>query len=59
MKIGYARVSSNSQDLEIQKEALSKYGCTDIYSESQSGKNNEKAELKKALNALRKGDVNL
>lgn len=42
MKIGYARVSSNSQDLEIQ-----------------SGKNNERAELKKSLNALREGDVNL
>ena len=57
MKIGYARVSSNSQDLELQKEELSKYGCIDIYSESQSGKNNERAELKKALSALRKGDV--
>lgn len=57
MKIGYARVSSNSQDLRIQKEALSKFGCVDIYSESKSGKNNEREELKKALHSLRKGDV--
>lgn len=57
MKIGYARVSSNSQDLKIQKEALLKFGCADIYSEAQSGKNNERTELQKALNALRKGDV--
>ena len=57
MKIGYARVSSNSQDLKIQKEALLKFGCADIYSEARSGKNNERTELQKALNALRKGDV--
>ena len=57
MKIGYARVSSNSQDLKIQKEALLKFGCADIYSEAQSGKNNERTELQKVLNALRKGDV--
>lgn len=36
---------------------LPKYGCIDIYSESQSGKNNERAELKKALSALREGNV--
>ena len=57
MKIGYARVSSNSQDLEIQKEVLKKYGCTEIYSESQSGKDNERAELKKALGSLREKDA--
>ena len=34
MKIGYARVSSNSQDLKIQKELLLKFGCADIYSKA-------------------------
>ena len=40
MKIGYARVSINNQDLELQKEELLKAGCKKIYSESVSAKNN-------------------
>lgn len=45
MKIGYARVSSNSQDLELQKQALLKAGCKKIFSESVSGKDNNRVEL--------------
>ena len=33
MKIDYARVSSNNQDLELQKQELQKAGCTQIFSE--------------------------
>lgn len=42
MKIGYARVSSQSQDLDLQIESLQKSGCEKIYSESItiSGKDN-------------------
>ena len=47
IKVGYARVSSNSQDLTLQKEALLKAGCEKIYSESISGKDNNRPELKK------------
>jgi len=57
MKAGYARISSNNQDLEIQQKALKKSGCTKIYSEAISGKNNQRPELLKMLNDLREGDV--
>jgi DNA invertase Pin-like site-specific DNA recombinase len=57
MRIGYARVSSNNQDLELQKEALSKAKCEKIYSESISGKDNNRTELKAMIESLRTGDV--
>lgn len=57
MKIGYARVSTNTQDLTLQVEALKKAGCEKIYSESLSGKDNERPELKKMLDHVRKDDI--
>ena len=57
MKIGYARVSSNSQDLKLQNETLIKAGCSKIFSESISGKNNDRPQLMKALDSLREGDI--
>ncbi|MDP5021258.1 MAG: recombinase family protein [Rickettsiaceae bacterium] len=57
MKFGYARVSSNNQDLELQNEALLKSGCTKIFSESISGKNNNRVALMKMLDDARAGDL--
>jgi DNA invertase Pin-like site-specific DNA recombinase len=57
MKIGYARVSSNSQELELQKQALLKAGCKEIFSESISGKDNNRTELINMLKPLRPDDV--
>ena len=57
MKIGYARVSSNNQDLELQKEALHKAKCEKIYSEVISAKDNNRTELKAMIESLRTGDV--
>ena len=57
MKIGYARVSSNNQDLELQKEELLKVGCKKIYSESVSAKNNNRAELMVMIESLRPDDI--
>ena len=57
MKIGYARVSSNNQDLELQKEELLKAGCKKIYSESVSAKNNNRAELMAMIESLRPDDI--
>jgi DNA invertase Pin-like site-specific DNA recombinase len=57
MKIGYARVSSSSQDLELQRQALSAAGCQKIYSESISGKDNNRDQLNLMLNDLRNGDL--
>ena len=57
MKIGYARVSSNGQDLELQKQALEHAGCKKIYNESVSGKDNNRSQLIAMLESLRPGDI--
>ncbi len=56
MKIGYARVSTADQNLDLQFNALTDYGCTTIYHEKISGKNTDRPELKKLLESLREGD---
>ena len=57
MKIGYARVSTAEQNLDLQKEALTKMGCTEIYEEKVSGAKKNRPELLKLIATLRKGDV--
>lgn len=57
VKIGYARVSSNNQDLNLQQEALIKAGCKKIFSETISGKDNNRLQLKAMIDLLRTGDV--
>ena len=57
MKVGYARVSSTTQDLELQKHALLKAGCEKIFSESVSGKDNNRTELIKMIDSLRAKDT--
>lgn len=57
MKIGYARVSSNTQDLDLQIQELKKSGCKKIYSESISGKNNDRPELLAMIESLREKDT--
>jgi len=57
MKIGYARVSTNDQDTQLQLDALKSVGCGRIYEESQSGAKKERAELQQCLKSLRAGDI--
>jgi len=57
MKIGYARVSSNSQDLQLQTQALLDAGCKKIFSESVSGKDNNRTQLMSMLDSLRPRDI--
>ena len=57
MKIGYARVSTAEQNLDLQLDALKMVGCTRIYEEHASGKNAARIELANCLKALRAGDV--
>lgn len=57
MIIGYARVSSSTQNLARQIEELEKYGCEKIFKEKVSGKNFERIEYKKMRKQLRFGDV--
>jgi DNA invertase Pin-like site-specific DNA recombinase len=57
MKIGYARVSTDDQNLDLQKDALTRAGCERIYEEKASGGNAERIELSACLKSLRKGDT--
>jgi DNA invertase Pin-like site-specific DNA recombinase len=56
-KIGYARVSTDDQNLDLQRDALTRAGCTEIYEEKASGKNAKRIELEHCLRALRPGDA--
>jgi DNA invertase Pin-like site-specific DNA recombinase len=56
--IGYARVSTTDQDLDIQVAALKREGCTTIRSEKRSGTSTaNRGELRTVLDFMRKGDV--
>ncbi len=54
--IGYARVSTTLQDLQLQLDALTAAGCARIFTESVSGVNTSRPELDAALDYLREGD---
>jgi len=55
--IGYVRVSTVDQDPALQRNALSDMGVTEIFSDTTSGANPKRSGLKKALEALEKGDT--
>jgi DNA invertase Pin-like site-specific DNA recombinase len=57
MKIGYARVSTIDQNLEMQIDALTKAGCEKIYREMQSGAKKERPVLTEMLNNVRANDT--
>lgn len=57
MLIGYARISTQDQSLNLQIDNLKKAGCEKIFSDVASGATSERPGLKKALNYVRKGDV--
>lgn len=58
MLVGYARVSSSGQSLDLQIEALEAAGCEKIYSEKASGgSTNGRTQLDRALDQLREGDT--
>ena len=57
MIIGYARVSTQDQNAELQVDALEKTGCEQIFQEKFTGKLRERPELSLCLRTLRKGDA--
>ena len=57
MLIGYARVSTNEQTLDLQKDALAKIGCTKIFSDVVSGAKAQRQGLEEALAYVREGDT--
>jgi DNA invertase Pin-like site-specific DNA recombinase len=57
MLIGYARVSTTDQPLDLQKDALEKAGCSKIFTDTASGAKAERIGLDEALNYVRSGDT--
>jgi DNA invertase Pin-like site-specific DNA recombinase len=57
MLIGYARVSTFEQTPNLQKDALTKAGCSKIFTDTASGAKAERKGLEEALNYVRKGDT--
>lgn len=57
MLIGYARVSTQDQNLALQYEALQQAGCEKIYEDKASGSRAERPGLHKAMEMLRAGDM--
>lgn len=57
MLIGYARVSTGDQNLDLQKNALIRAECELVFEDMASGKNARRPGLKRALRRLKPGDV--
>src|SRR5207248_11805323 len=57
MYVGYARVSTHDQTLDLQKDALEKAGCSQIFTYTSSGAQTDRPGLDKALSFLRPGDT--
>jgi DNA invertase Pin-like site-specific DNA recombinase len=54
---GYARVSTNGQDLAAQVTELLAAGCAKVFSEKMSGARSDRPELAKVIRTLKPGDV--
>jgi DNA invertase Pin-like site-specific DNA recombinase len=57
MFIGYARVSTQDQDLALQLDALGEAGCEKVFTEKASGAQRERPQLQAALAYMRAGDT--
>jgi DNA invertase Pin-like site-specific DNA recombinase len=55
MLIGYARVSTQDQTLDLQTDALTRAGCAKLFTDTTSGSKSERPGLQEALNHLRAG----
>jgi DNA invertase Pin-like site-specific DNA recombinase len=57
LKIGYARVSTGLQNLNLQEDRLNQYGCEKIFSDHISGSRSKRPGLDKAIEFARSGDT--
>ena len=58
MLVGYGRVSSSGQSLDIQNESLAQVGCEKIFAEKMSGRSaKDRIELANAIDFVRQGDT--
>jgi DNA invertase Pin-like site-specific DNA recombinase len=57
VKIGYARVSTQDQKLDLQLKSLKKAGCQKIFREKVSGFTRQRPEFQRMLDQIRPGDI--
>lgn len=57
LRLGYARVSTDDQQLALQRDALTKAKCWTVYEDTASGKDTQRPELEQCMKALRAGDT--
>lgn len=57
MLVGYARISTQDQNLDLQKDELTKAGCEKIFYDIASGAKSERTGLKDAIEYIREGDI--
>ena len=57
MLVGYARVSTGDQNLDLQMDALGAAGCDKVFTDRLSGSKDDRPGLTEALEFVRKGDT--
>lgn len=57
MKIGYARVSTGLQNLDLQEDSLTSEGCKKIFTDKMSGAKSKRPGLESAMEFAREGDT--
>ena len=57
MLVGYARISTGEQNLDLQCDALKKAGCEQIFTDEMSGAKTERPGLAEAFKFIRAGDT--
>ena len=57
MKIGYARVSTGLQNLDLQEDSLNNFGCEKIFTDHMSGAKSNRPGLEMAIDFVRSGDT--
>ncbi len=57
MLVGYARISTTDQTLDLQRDALTKAGCSKIFTDTASGAKSEREGLTESISYVRAGDT--
>ena len=57
LKIGYARVSTGLQNLDLQEDSLEKFGCEKVFTDHMSGAKSNRPGLETAIEFVRSGDT--